>query len=174
MLSKQLTHKTLIRYDENIGHLFVPNITMRQPNSEKPYYIKTNSQGFRSDFDYKNVKEGNEIRIAFIGDSYTAGEGVANEKRFSDLVSTAFAAKSYNFGLSASGVDQQYLIYKDIASKFDHDVLVISPHIINIYRNLLASRKSVEGQTGKKILVPKPYFTLENQKLVRHNFSSTS
>jgi carbamoyltransferase len=169
MLSTQLTHKTLIRYDKNIGYLFVPNITMRQPYSEKPYYIKTNDQGFRSDFDYVKVKEVNEVRIAFIGDSYTAGEGVANEKRFSDLVSKAFAAKSYNFGLSASGVDQQYLIYKDIASKFDHDVLVISPHIINIYRNLLSSRLSVEGQTGKKILVPKPYFTLENEKLVRHN-----
>lgn len=170
MLSKQLTHKTLIRYDENIGHLFVPNILMRQPNSEKPYYVKTNRQGFRSNADYKNAKEEHETRIAFLGDSFTAGEGVANEKRFSDLVSKAFAAQPYNFALSASGVDQQYLIYKDIASKFDHDVLVLSPHIINIYRNLLTSRLSVEGQTGKKILVPKPYFTLENETLVRHNF----
>jgi carbamoyltransferase len=170
MLSKQLTHKTLIRYDENIGHLFVPNITMRQPYSEKPYYIRTNKQGFRSNFDYQASKEPNEIRIAFVGDSYTAGEGVANEKRFSDIVAKAFDAKSYNFALSASGVDQQYLIYKDIASKFDHDVLVISPHIINIFRNLLSSRLSVEGQTGKKILVPKPYFTLENEKLVRHHY----
>lgn len=170
MLSKQLTHKTLIRYDENIGHLFVPNIIMRQPHSEKPYYVKTNNQGFRSDFDYQNAKEGNELRITFIGDSYTAGEGVANAKRFSDLVSNAFAAKCYNFGLSASGIDQQYLIYKDIASKFDHDVLVISPHIINIFRNLLPSRMSVEGQTGTKIMVPKPYFKLENEKLIRFNF----
>ncbi|MBL0359200.1 MAG: hypothetical protein IPP72_21070 [Chitinophagaceae bacterium] len=170
MLSKQLTHKTLIRYDENIGHLFVPNIIMRQPHSEKPYYVKTNKQGFRADFDYQNIKDGNELRIAFIGDSFTAGEGVANEKRFSDLVSKAFGAKSYNFGLSASGVDQQYLIYKDIASTFDHDVLVISPHIINIFRNLMTERVSVEGQTGKKILVPKPYFTLEGEKLIRHNF----
>ena len=65
MLSKQLTHKTLIRYDENIGHLFVPNIIMRQPYSEKPYYIKTNNEGFRADFDYKKSKEINELRIAF-------------------------------------------------------------------------------------------------------------
>lgn len=170
MLSKQLTHKTLIRYDENIGHLFVPNIIMRQPYSEKPYYVKTNNQGFRADFDYKKSKETNELRIAFIGDSYTAGEGVANEMRFSDIVSKAFAAKSYNWGLSASGVDQQYLIYKDIASKFDHDVLVISPHIIDIYRNTIPARVSIEGQTGKEILVPKPYFTLENDQLIRHNY----
>jgi len=170
MLAKQLTHKTLIRYDENIGHLFVPNVVMREPYSEKPYYVKTNKQGFRANFDYKENKDVNELRIAFIGDSYTAGVGVANEMRFSDIVSKAFAAKSYNWGLTQSGVDQQYLIYKDIASKFEHDVLVISPHIIDIYRNLMPARVSIEGQTGREILVPKPYFTLENNKLVRHNY----
>ncbi len=170
MLSRQLTHKTLIRYDENIGHLFVPGITMRQPHSEKPYYVKTNKQGFRANFDYTETKENDEIRIAFIGDSYTAGEGVANEMRFSDLVADALGARSYNFGLSASGVDQQYLIYKDMASKFSHDVLVLSPHIINIFRNLLQERLSVEAQTGKKVMVPKPFFTLENGELVRHNY----
>jgi carbamoyltransferase len=170
MLSKQLTHKTLIRYDENVGHLFVPGITMRQPHSEKPYYVKTNNQGFRANFDYQPTNNSQEIRIAFIGDSFTAGEGVANEKRFSDLVAKNFGARSYNFGLSASGVDQQYIIYNDIASHYDHDVLVISPHIINIFRNLQQARISVEGQTGKKILVPKPYFTLDNGQLQRHNY----
>lgn len=39
MLSRQLTHRTLIRYDRNIGHLFVPNLVMRQPHSEKPYFV---------------------------------------------------------------------------------------------------------------------------------------
>lgn len=170
MLSRQLTHKTLIRYDKNIGHLFVPGITMRQPHSEKPYYVKTNKQGFRANFDYTEKKEPGETRIAFIGDSYTAGEGVANEMRFSDITAKAFGASSYNFGLSASGVDQQYLIYNDIASKFDHDVLVLSPHIINIFRNLLQSRLSVEAQTGKMVMVPKPFFTVDNGQLVRHNY----
>jgi len=171
MLSKQLTHRTLIQYDKTIGHQFIPNIVMRQPYSEKPYYVKTNSQGFRSNFEYEKIRTNNELRIGYIGDSFTAGEGVANEKRFSDIVSKAFNAKSYNFALSASGTDQQYLIYKNIASDFEHDVLVISPHIINIYRNLLSSRISVESQTGKEILVPKPYFTIEEGELVQYNVS---
>jgi len=170
MLSQQLTHRTIIRYDANIGHLFVPNILMRQPRSEKPYYVKTNAQGFRADCDFKNKNTTGEKRIAFIGDSFTAGEGVANEKRFSDLIAASFGAQSYNFALSASGVDQQYLIYKDIASTFDHDVLVLSPHIVDIYRNMQPARLSVEGQTGLKIMVPKPYFTLEKNELVRHHF----
>lgn len=169
MLSRQLTHRTLIRYDRNIGHLFVPNLVMRQPHSEKPYFVRTNAQGFRSNVDFTHRAKEGELRIAFIGDSFTAGEGVANEKRFSDLVSAAFGAIPYNFALSASGVDQQYLIYKDIAAAYDHDVLVLSPHIINIYRNLQSERLSVEGQSGKKLMVPKPYFTLENGVLVRHH-----
>jgi carbamoyltransferase len=142
---------------------------MRQPFIENPHYVRTNGQGFRSNFDYEEVKNKKEVRIAFVGDSYTAGEGVANEKRFSDLVANAFGAKSYNFALSASGVDQQYLIYKNIASDYEHDILVISPHIIDIYRNILQARISVEGQSGKQILVPKPYFKLENEDLVHHN-----
>lgn len=169
MLSRQLTHRSIIRYNKQIGHLFIPNMSMRQPHSEKPHYVRTNKQGFRANFDYEKQNPKGELRIAFLGDSYTAGEGVANEKRFSDLVSEAFNAKSYNFGLSASGVDQQSLIYKNIASQYFHNVLVICPHIINIYRNLLSGRVSIEGQTGKEILVPKPYFTLENDSLVLHN-----
>ena len=112
MYPKQLTHRMLIRYDERIGHAFVPNLTMRMPYSEKPYYIRTNAQGFRSNFNYEKRKSKEEKRMVFIGDSHTAGDGVANEKRFSDLVGQKFDVSVYNFGLSGSGVDQQYLIYK--------------------------------------------------------------
>jgi carbamoyltransferase len=170
MLSKQLTHKTLIKYHANIGHLFVPNLLMRQPYSEKPHFVKTNQQGFRSNIDFEAEKKKDELRIVFIGDSYTAGEGVANEMRFSDLMCKQLGATCYNFGLSASGIDQQYLIYKDIAQHYEHDVLVLSPHIINIFRNTISERLSIESQTGKMLMVPKPYFTLKNDKLCRHNY----
>ena len=169
MLSKQLTHRTLIRYDEIIGHRYVPNLKMRIPYSEKPYYIKTNKQGFRSNFDYLKDNKQKEKRIIFLGDSFTAGDGVANEKRFSDILTAKFGAKSYNFGLSGSGVDQQFLIYKHIASRYDHDILVISPHIGDIIRNLMSSRMAYEAESGKQFLVPKPYFTIENDRLKLHN-----
>ena len=169
MYPKQLTHRMLIRYDERIGHAFVPNLTMRMPYSEKPYYIRTNAQGFRSNFNYEKRKSKEEKRMVFIGDSHTAGDGVANEKRFSDLVGQKFDVSVYNFGLSGSGVDQQYLIYKDIVSQYDHDYLIISPHIIDISRNILTSREALESQTGKKFLVPKPYFKLENGELFLKN-----
>ncbi len=169
MLSQQLTHRTLIRYDEHIGHRFVSNLTMRMPYSENPYFIKTNTQGFRANFDYGKKKAKDEIRVVFLGDSFTAGDGVANEKRFSDLVAQKYDIQSYNFGLSGSGVDQQYLIYKNIAHHYEHDMLVISPHICDITRNQMRSRTSIERKTRNKILVPKPYFTLDNDQLALHN-----
>ena len=169
MKLKNITHRSLLRYDQKIGHLFTPNLSMRKLYSEKPYHIKTNKQGFRANFDFKKQKKENEKRIIFLGDSYTAGDGVANEKRFSNLVSETFGAECYNFGLSGSGVDQQYLVYKEIASHYQHDVLVISPHIMDIGRNMLDSRVSVDGSSGKEILFPKPFFTLVNDQLVPHN-----
>ncbi|WP_017732662.1 carbamoyltransferase N-terminal domain-containing protein [Nafulsella turpanensis] len=169
MKFKQITHRSLLRYNENIGQLFTPNLNMRKLYSEKPYHIRTNRQGFRSDFDFEKTKKKGEKRIAFLGDSFAAGDGVANEKRFSNLVAEAFGARPYNFGLSGSGVDQQYLVYKNIASQYEHDVLVVSPHIMDIGRNLLDSRLSIDGSTGKEVLVPKPYFTLEEGNLVPHN-----
>ncbi|NJM71699.1 MAG: SGNH/GDSL hydrolase family protein [Scytonema sp. RU_4_4] len=169
MLEKFLTHRTLLRYDEQLGHLYVPNLTMRIPYSEKPYFVSTNKQGFRSNIDYIHQKTIDQPRIVFLGDSYVAGDGVANEKRFSDIVATEFSVDSYNFGLSGSGVDQQYLIYKNIASSYEHDLVVIAPHITNILRNSLDKRVAIDGYTGCKIAIPKPFFTLENENLILHN-----
>lgn len=168
MPSSKITHRALLRHDKTIGHLFTPNLCMRQPYSEKPHYIRTNAQGFRANFDF-NPNSDDQPKIAFVGDSYTAGDGVANEKRFSDLVGRAIGGYSYNFGLSGSGVDQQYLIYQRMAREYPHDLLVLSPHISDISRNMLESRISVDGQTGQQIRVPKPYFTIENDVLELHN-----
>lgn len=169
MLAQFLTHRNLLRYDEQLGHLYVPNLTMRIPYSEKPYFIRTNKQGFRSNINYDVQNPNDKPRILFLGDSYTAGDGVANEKRFTDIVAAEFGVDSYNFGLSGSGVDQQYLIYKNIANSYEHDLLVIAPHITDILRNLLDGRVAVDGYTGCKTAIPKPFFTLENENIVLHN-----
>ncbi len=169
MLERFLTHRTLLCYNEMFGHLYVPNLTMRIPYSEKPYFVRTNKQGFRSNIDYTIQKPSHNPRMVFLGDSYVAGDGVANEKRFSDIVAAEFNVDCYNFGLSGSGVDQQYLIYKNIVSSYDHDVVVIAPHITDILRNSLDKRMAIDGYTGATIAIHKPFFTLENQDLTLHN-----
>ena len=47
------THRQLISFDKDIGHLYVPNIKARIIDSEGGYFFRTNSEGFRSDINFK-------------------------------------------------------------------------------------------------------------------------
>ncbi len=169
MSKSVVKHRNLFQYDEKIGHAYIPNLNVRVPDGENPYFVRTNQQNFRSNFNYHQTNNSSSKRILFLGDSYVAGTGVANEKRFSDLVCSELSLDNYNFGLAGTGVDQQYLIYKNIANTYDHDLLVIAPFVTNIYRNTVAQRAVVDGYTGCLTTVPKPFFTLENHQLKSHN-----
>ncbi len=162
-------HRMIIAYDEHIGHLYVPSSKVRVPHVEYPYFVKTNKQGFRSEYDFVEEKDSGEIRIVFLGDSFTAGENVDNKHRFSNLIEKELGCECYNFGLAGSGVDQQLLIHERIANKFDHEILIISPHIEDIERNMLKERIGSDRRTGRKIVTPKPYFTVESGGLNLHN-----
>ena len=168
MLPQQLTHRMLIRYHPVIGHLYVPTTFIRIPDKHEPYFIKTNKQGFRSNFDYFKNKTLDK-RIVFLGDSFTAGDGLSNEQRFSDLLPQSFERfESYNFGLSGSGIDQQILIYETIVKNYEHDIICFSPHLMDIDR-LGSTRLYIEGNTGDIYKIPKPYFSLDNKKLTLCN-----
>tara|TARA_Y100000294_G_C8532903_1_gene327790 strand:- start:1140 stop:1433 length:294 start_codon:yes stop_codon:yes gene_type:complete len=52
------THRQIFCYNENIGHLFVPNINARVIHETGGYYVRTNSLGFRSDVEFKEKKNG--------------------------------------------------------------------------------------------------------------------
>jgi carbamoyltransferase len=116
------------------------------PDPTHPYYITTNNFGFRSNFDFKKESQ-RKKRIIFLGDSFTAGDGVANEDRFSDLVMDSISnLECYNFGLTASGTDQQVLIYEHIAKQFDHDVVFLGFSLHDITRLVPAPRhKTLRG-----------------------------
>ena len=99
------THRQLISFDKDIGHLYVPNIKARIIDSEGGYFFRTNSEGFRSDINFKKKKE--KLRILFFGDSNTAGDGVSNENRFSEKLGNYLNAEIFNYAVSGTGTDQQ-------------------------------------------------------------------
>ena len=39
----------IFRFDEDIGHTFIPNLNARVMNENGGYFVTTNSDGFRSD-----------------------------------------------------------------------------------------------------------------------------
>ncbi len=168
LLRQPSPHRMVIQYHPTVGHLFVPNMTARIPSETGGYYVRTNAQGYRSDADFVPEK-GDRPRIVFLGDSFTAGDGVANGQRFTELVGDALGAEVYNFAVPGTGTDQQMLIYEGFAADVQADLIVFCANVVNIDRNLLSHRESVDRTTGQRVLVPKPYFTLEEGQLVHHH-----
>ncbi|MEQ8277484.1 MAG: carbamoyltransferase N-terminal domain-containing protein [Deltaproteobacteria bacterium] len=160
----QSTHRMVIRHDPQLGHRYVENLEARIPNELGGSFVKTNAQGFRNDIDFEK-KKGDRPRILFFGDSYTAGDLCSNHERFSDLVGAKLDAETYNFGLSGSGTDQQYLSWKNYAKDIEADLIVISVLSENIERIKVSSRISIDRVTGDKVMMPKPFFTLKGSQL---------
>lgn len=132
------------------------------------YLIRTNAQGFRSDWNFQEKRNG-KPRILFFGDSNTVGDGVDNPMRFSDVLGSELDCETYNFGLSGSGTDQQLLIREHLAFPYEADLVILCPYESNIMRNVVAYRQAVNRVTGKVIKLPKPYFELRDNLLTLHN-----
>jgi carbamoyltransferase len=167
-LLDQITHRMIVRYHPEIGHLYVPNLRARIPNENGGYQVTTNSIGFRSDVEFTTKRNGRP-RILFLGDSVTAADGCDNQQRFAELVGQALDAEVYNFGLSGSGTDQHLLIYRHFARHIEADLLVMCVYVENVERIKVSARETVDRTTGEHVLVPKPYFRLEQDQLVLHN-----
>jgi carbamoyltransferase len=167
MLLRQSTHRMVIQYHPGIGCSYVPNITARIPNELGGYLVKTNSLGFRSDAEFIKPKTGRR-RILFFGDSYTAGDGCDNHQRFPERIGDALDAEVYNYGMSGSGTDQQLLIFETFAKDVEADLAVLCVTVENIQRITVPYRESIDRVSGKRVMVPKPYFTLEGGRLRVH------
>ena len=158
----------LMRYHPTIGHLYVPNLVARLPNETGGYFIRTNSSGFRSDLEFDPAPH-SRPRILVFGDSFTAADGCRNSSRYAELVGIALDAEVYNFGLSGSAPDQHLLIYEHFGRRIEADLIIWGVSVHNIERIKLQHRPSFDRVTGRPVLIPKPYFSLDGSELeLRH------
>ncbi|HTI18561.1 MAG TPA: SGNH/GDSL hydrolase family protein [Trinickia sp.] len=154
-------HRQLMEYDERLGYRFAPSLRVRIPHEGGGYLVKTNRDGFRSDHAF-TLKRNRGQRLLLFGDSYTAGDGVSNGKRYSDILEQCLEdTEILNFGLSGSGTDQQYLVYRQYADMLEYDAVVIGVLVENIRRNTVVYREW-SGRSGGSICVPKPWFELSS------------
>lgn len=157
--------KPYIAHDPRIGYLYVPNSKMTLPvPGGGTYTITINAAGIRSNREYTFAKPaGVKQRIIVLGDSFTAGQYVSNEHRFTEHLERRLGGAGVeviNFGLEGTGTDQQLLIYEEIASKYEHDLVILLPFLQNIRRNMVDARESFDPKTLEKIWLPKPRFKL--------------
>lgn len=161
--------RAFIEYHPVIGNLYIPNLDVRILHENGGYFLKTNNMGFRSDYDYPIEKKEGVIRILVFGDSFTAGDGVKNSDRYTDIIGRSFDnVEVFNFGLTSSGTDQQYLIYREFGSRMEADIIIISPLVENIRRNLVDAMPNITHD-GVRFMRPKPYFEFAGSDLVLHN-----
>ncbi len=152
-------HRQLMQHDDVLGYKFVPDLKVRIPHEGGGYLVKTNAAGFRCNHE-ATPKKSKALRVLVFGDSYTAGDGVSNGKRYSEILEQQLEdTEVLNFGLSGSGTDQQYLIFQQYAPKLEYDAVVISVLVENIKRNV-AKYREWSDRTGESIHVPKPWFEI--------------
>jgi hypothetical protein len=158
-------NRQLFEYHPTIGYKFIPQLKARIQHEAGGYLLRTNREGFRSEIDFKTEKEPGKKRILFFGDSFTAGDGVSNKYRFTDILEQSLpGTEIYNFGLSGSGTDQQYLLYKEYGHAIDYDLLVIVVLVENI-RRVKSHYRYYYNDKGEKMVYQKPYFELKEGEL---------
>jgi carbamoyltransferase len=153
-----------------IGYTYIPRLKARIQHEGGGYIVKTNSTGFRSEFDFDASRRAGLKRVLVFGDSYTAGDGVSNTKRFSDVAAQQLeGVEILNFGLAGSGTDQQYLVYREFGSAVEHDLVVIATTAENIRRNMARFRVYLSEDNTRRVFA-KPYFSLgSDQALNLHH-----
>ena len=145
-----------------IGYRFVPGLKTRVDHQgQGAYLVRANAQGFRADRDFVVAKPPGAFRVLLFGDSFTAGDGVSNGKRYSDILGQMLpGVEVYNFALPGTGTDQQYLVFREFGAALEYDLVVIAVQVENINRVNVRYRQYADDN-GQPLIYAKPYFTLD-------------
>lgn len=157
--------RQLFEYHPAIAYRFIPGLQVRVPHESGGYLVRTNQTGFRCEREFVPEKTPGKKRVLVFGDSFTAGDGVSNPKRYTDVLERLVPdLEVYNFGLSGSGTDQQYLIWREWARPLAADLVILMVAVENIRRVNSRSRLFIDDK-GEERIYAKPYFELEGGTL---------
>ncbi len=94
---------------------------------------RTNSVGAR---DAERSRRADTFRVVVLGDSFVEGWGIESDERLTDRLERETGFEHLNFGMSHFGPYQQYLVYRDLASGFEHDAVIATVLPVNDFGNL--------------------------------------
>jgi lysophospholipase L1-like esterase len=161
--------RQLLEYHPVVGYRFIPHLKARVPHEGGGYLVRTNGAGFRCNREPVAERTPGVRRVLLFGDSFSAGDGVSNEKRWGDLLETLVPALEVdNFALPGTGTDQQYLTWRELAHGIEHDVLLVAVLVENIRRVVAHYRTYLDDQ-GREVCYEKPYFERADGALELHN-----
>ena len=118
---------------------------------------KINEIGAR-DENFNNLNKNNNFIL--LGDSFAEGFGVEKSETAEYLLEKKLNRKILNFGISYNfGPLQYYLIYKNLAQKYNHDAIIIFFFPQNDFRD-----NDYEQEKWKSYPYPRPYYLEINTK----------
>jgi len=143
--------------DPFVGWKLEPDARIPERQAEYSVTYRTNPQGFRSPYDFSRPKT--KRRIAFLGDSFTFGSGVADDETFAALIDAELPeTQVFNYGIGAFGIDQMWMTLRHYALRSEPDVVVVAFIRSDLERSLTAYRNG-------HIWRWKPTFTLDGGEL---------
>lgn len=145
------------RADPVVGWVNVPNGEVRVEDDE-PHVVRFNAAGLRGP-DVAEPKPGGARRIVLLGDGFTEGYAVTEEKTVRAVLEralqgTSCAAEVVNAGVAGYSTDQELLFFRARARQFQPDLVVLLLYSDDLAHNL-------RGRRGK------PYVDLEDALGVR-------
>lgn len=104
--------------------------------------------------DKERVRISNDSdRCVVLGDSFMEGFGIDTSKRVSNLLEKATGREFLNFSCIDMGSTQEYLVYKELASSYTHNTVLVGVLPANDFLN-----DDIEYDKGQKPLRYKPYW----------------
>lgn len=133
--------------DECTGYMMAPNNLSYYQEGIK---VKTNSFGLRSNKEYREKKN---KRILFIGDSFTEGTSVAEDKRFTNLIDSSLQDfEVINAGVPGFSPYQYFKYFECYADKFKPDHVVVDFFVGNDTYNGIKNKKDLPFVVNGKLV----------------------
>ena len=109
--------------NKDFGVWHYPEIEFRHTRSCFDVVYRSNSYGAR---DIEREYRSENPRIVVLGDSFLEGWGVREDRRMPNVLEARTGLEHLNFGTAGNfGPTQEYLLYKTLASRFDHTAVIL-------------------------------------------------
>ena len=120
-------HET-VHYGDYLSRRLRPNTTFFHTSEDGKFEFRTNSNGFRMDYDVELHKNPNTIRVMVLGDSHAQGFEVQQSETFSDLLNgkncNGRTLEIVNTSVSGSGTSEHFVTLQHYFPIFNPDVVV--------------------------------------------------
>lgn len=145
------------QYHATYGWIGRPSIDTRFRQPSFDIRVTHNSLGQR-DKEYPSQRS-DKKRLLVFGDSFVWGYGVEQDENFVEQLEKHHPEwEIINCGIAGTGTDQQYLYLQDMITHYQPDVVML----------LVIQNDFQDNMTRENHNYYKPFFTVENGKLVLH------